>query len=257
MKFNNHYQILKDNVRRIFPRAEAPDFPIMDYIQDRAWDEEFVENYEEIAEAYLPTGPSRETSVFRNLVDFWLHPDTYPGAPKTLNGAGPVRVADIGCGRGFVLSAFEGRKNFLTYGVDISLTNLLHNETRTSALLRSFGEDLPLPRDILDMVIMTDLIEHVRDPERLVWETARVMVPGGKLLVACPWEQDLSIYDRPEYKKKHGKFKFVHLHSIDKAFMKRTFHRFFQGSLVTRITVSVQDMEFAPYEIRMFIFTKR
>lgn len=229
----------------------------MDYLREIPWDAEYVENYETIAEAYLPTGPSRETSVFRNLMDFWLHPGVCSEVPRTLNGSSQKRVVDIGCGRGYVLGAFEGRRNFIPYGVDISLTNLIHNETKTAVLVRAFGEDLPFPRDTMDVAIMTDLIEHVRDPERLVWETARVLAPGGRLIVACPWEQDLSVYERPEYQEKYGKFKFVHLHSIDKAFIQRVFSRLFQGSLVTRITVSVPDMEFSPYEIRLFMFTKR
>jgi ubiquinone/menaquinone biosynthesis C-methylase UbiE len=45
------------------------------------------------------------------------------------------------------------------------------------------GEQLPLPSRAFDAVVCWDVIEHVRDPERVLAEIARVLRPGGVALL--------------------------------------------------------------------------
>jgi SAM-dependent methyltransferase len=48
------------------------------------------------------------------------------------------------------------------------------------------GADLPFPDDRFDVVVVVDLLEHVRDDARLVAELRRVLRPGGRLIVNTP-----------------------------------------------------------------------
>jgi SAM-dependent methyltransferase len=56
---------------------------------------------------------------------------------------------------------------------------------------------LPFDDDIFDGVVCTQVLEHVRYPERVVQELARVLKPGGHLFVSVPqsWHQHQKPHD--------------------------------------------------------------
>lgn len=47
----------------------------------------------------------------------------------------------------------------------------------------AFGEDLPLPDDSVDVAVSTFVLCSVRDPDAVLNEMARVVRPGGSLLI--------------------------------------------------------------------------
>jgi SAM-dependent methyltransferase len=49
------------------------------------------------------------------------------------------------------------------------------------------NEPLPLEAAAYDTVLLTDVLEHVYRPHRLIGDVARVLAPGGKLLLAVPF----------------------------------------------------------------------
>lgn len=49
------------------------------------------------------------------------------------------------------------------------------------------NQDLPLPSASFDTVLLADVLEHIRAPERLMSELARVLAPQGKLLMMVPF----------------------------------------------------------------------
>jgi SAM-dependent methyltransferase len=51
--------------------------------------------------------------------------------------------------------------------------------TLHTAWARGNGELLPFPDASFDVVVMTEVIEHLLRPELAVWEVARVLRPGG------------------------------------------------------------------------------
>ncbi|HVY10645.1 MAG TPA: methyltransferase domain-containing protein [Mycobacteriales bacterium] len=53
---------------------------------------------------------------------------------------------------------------------------------RTS-FLRGDGEHLPLRDRSVDVIVFTEVIEHLLQPELAVWEIARVLKPGGALVM--------------------------------------------------------------------------
>ena len=76
------------------------------------------------------------------------------------------------------------------------------------------------------------------------------------LLFACPWKQDLSVYELPEYKARFKQYKYVHLRSIDESIIDKHFNNFNQISSTT-ITVAMESMLFKPYAIKFFQFIKK
>ena len=51
------------------------------------------------------------------------------------------------------------------------------------AVMRGDGEALPIAPGTVDVVVFSEVIEHLLRPERAVWELARVLRPGGHLVL--------------------------------------------------------------------------
>ena len=94
----------------------------------------------------------------------------------------PCRVLDLGCGGGF-LSNYLAERGHAVTGVDTTAENLTvaraNDRTRTATYELADACALPFGRGSFDVVCAMDLLEHVEDPERVIAEASRVLVPGG------------------------------------------------------------------------------
>lgn len=100
--------------------------------------------------------------------------------------SGPGRkVLDLGCRDGALTSRYaEGNE---VVGVDADREALaeaekLGIETRWADL----DEPLPFEDASFDVVVAGELLEHLRDPGRLVREVLRVLRPGGTFVASVP-----------------------------------------------------------------------
>ena len=66
-------------------------------------------------------------------------------------------------------------------GIDLAPTRIDWGEFR-----QGYAEDTGLPDGSCDLVICRELIEHVKDDDRLLVEVGRVLEPGGYLLIGTP-----------------------------------------------------------------------
>lgn len=100
--------------------------------------------------------------------------------------AGPGRLLDVGCGPGFLLSAARAR-GWDGVGIDLNQWAVDYGRDQLGLDLR-VGElaEAGLGAGEFDAVTMMDLIEHVPDPDALVAEAARLVRPGGALVVLTP-----------------------------------------------------------------------
>jgi len=101
----------------------------------------------------------------------------------TLLGIESGRLADFGCGLGFLVSAARGM-GIEALGFDINPESLRQAESNFGPFF--FPADSLEQRGPFDAITMTDVIEHVPDPIGVVERLAQVLVPGGILLIACP-----------------------------------------------------------------------
>ena len=95
------------------------------------------------------------------------------------------RVLDLGCRYGALTRAYAPGNDVV--GVDVDREALA--EAATLGIETRWADvDEPLPFDdaSFDVVVAGELLEHVRDPERLVGEVRRVLRPGGRFVASVP-----------------------------------------------------------------------
>lgn len=106
-------------------------------------------------------------------------------------------VADLGCGSGAILcEVLRVQPGWTGYGLDISESSITY--ARRLAKHKDVAErvqfqtgcmmNLPFASNSLDVVIASEVVEHLPDPDRVFEELSRVLAPGGLLLVTVPAE---------------------------------------------------------------------
>lgn len=103
--------------------------------------------------------------------------------PEDLSGK---RLLDAGSGTGwFSLRATE--RGAKVTSIDVGL-NLLREVGRKCSTDRTVADicNLPFPDRRFDVVVSSEVIEHVPEPKRAVSELARVLKPGGLLALTTP-----------------------------------------------------------------------
>ncbi len=102
------------------------------------------------------------------------------------------RFLEVGCGFGVVLEQVRRHSGYaLCAGLDISRPSLLNASRRLDRfvpLVQGDGMLLPFKDGSFDAICLTEVIEHVPDPVAVLREAARVIAPGGVLLVTAPNE---------------------------------------------------------------------
>lgn len=200
--------------------------------------DDYTENYDAICKDDLlaPKTPGIVKTIFTDLVR------------KRARG----RICDVGCGDGFVITRTSGSDRI---AVDIAFEYLRRLPDELTRIWCR-AERLPIQSPSIDTVICTDLREHVQDARQLVAELERILTPDGTILMAFPFEQDLSVYELPAYKTKYGKYKYVHLRSIDDALIAQLFP-VFEVRSSHLITEGMESMEFKPYPMKVVELTRR
>ena len=104
------------------------------------------------------------------------------------------RVLDIGCGDGVLLSLIGGGR---LYGVDLDQTSLDYAATRVKAkLVKAAAENLPFKANFFDLVIATEIIEHLAKPELMLAEIKRVLKLGGRVILTTPVKSATGLADK-------------------------------------------------------------
>jgi SAM-dependent methyltransferase len=91
------------------------------------------------------------------------------------------RVMDLGCGAGDSVDQFRNVNPDVDWlGMDIEESPEVAARRRRDAKFMTFdGLTLPLDSAVIDAVYCKQVLEHVKDPQPLLQEVARVLRPGG------------------------------------------------------------------------------
>jgi 2-polyprenyl-3-methyl-5-hydroxy-6-metoxy-1,4-benzoquinol methylase len=116
-----------------------------------------------------------------------LHPECSHGAVLELVGAGN-RVADLGCAAGRLARAMTEAGNTVV-GVDVESA---YGPRAAAACERFVVADLDagwpaeLEAEQFDVIVVADVLEHLRDPARLLRELPARLTPGGYVVASLP-----------------------------------------------------------------------
>jgi SAM-dependent methyltransferase len=105
-------------------------------------------------------------------------------------GAPPsIRLLDFGCGSGSDVDFFHSL-GYHAEGVDISETVIRHARGRfphARFTLVQPDRPIPYPDGSFDAIFCSEVIEHVYDVDALFHEFARLLRPGGLLILTTPY----------------------------------------------------------------------
>ncbi len=94
---------------------------------------------------------------------------------------------DVGCGTGETLTVLRALGAARAAGTDLSADALLAATANgEAAVTRALAEQLPFPDRCADVLVSSDVLEHLDDDRLALREYRRVLRPGGTLLVTVP-----------------------------------------------------------------------
>ena len=97
----------------------------------------------------------------------------------------PGRALDVGCGGGGNTGVLRELGWDVT-GLEYSPVAARIAAGRGLPVVRGDARRLPVADDSMDLVMSTDMWEHIDDDRAVARETVRVLRPGGRALVAVP-----------------------------------------------------------------------
>jgi len=147
------------------------------------------------------TAPARATARANPLRDFYEDPavPARSGPDRAHRQAdmlaqilagtpAPALILDVGCGDGFATGvAVQRNRAHRFVGLDWSAASLTRASEHGLTLLRAeLDTGLPVKSGSVDVVVMSEVIEHLVDTDSAMEEANRVLKPGGSLLLSTP-----------------------------------------------------------------------
>ncbi len=171
---------------------------------DARW---LMDNRYERHDASLPMLPAERTELHLRRYEFATEGDRLAGK----------RVLDAACGTGYgsrLLRTLGGAADVT--GVDICPEATAYATRRHGApgvrFITASALETGLPAASIDAIVSFETVEHIVESEALIDEFARVLTPGGLLVISTPNNTGLTKY---------------HVHSFTRGSLQRLLHRRF------------------------------
>ncbi len=185
--------------------------------------EDYIQNYEKISKDHLNAIENGIENPFIHT-ELWnqMEEGTVSLALKYIHsyiqetGSKKIRILDVGVGLGRLIDKiktnYSGDTEIEYWGIDISISYLIEANKKGINVVFSKIEDFPFYDEIFDIVLCTDVLEHVLDLNLALKNIKNVLKKGGYLIIRVPNKEDLNPYLASDYP-----YYYVHLRSFDKA----------------------------------------
>jgi SAM-dependent methyltransferase len=115
------------------------------------------------------------------------------------------RILDIGCGFGWTIGSLAGKSNEL-WGIDTDQEALLEAQQSYPNIkfIHQTAASLPFESNLFDVVILSEVIEHVGDENKqlVIDEAWRVLKDGGLFVFTAPYDGLFSWADHLDFKRR-------------------------------------------------------
>lgn len=161
-----------------------------------------------------------------------------PEIPRILGGLPRgLRVLDVGCGSGVHGAELFNLQGHRVVGVDLSEASIEKAKTR---LAEAYVADVTQPgrypfygRQYFDVVLFSDMLEHLADPLDVLMRHYHLLAPGGQVLISLPnvaiWNVRLALL--------LGRFEYSDTGTLDRThmrfFTRGSFYRFLGDARLT------------------------
>jgi 2-polyprenyl-3-methyl-5-hydroxy-6-metoxy-1,4-benzoquinol methylase len=105
-----------------------------------------------------------------------------------------LRVLDVGCGDGVISEPIAKLGNEVA-SVDLPTITMLAHKRGVSMVASGDAEHLAFAENSFDVVLASEVIEHLWNPHSFIDEAYRVLKPEGWLIVETPEGKDSLRYD--------------------------------------------------------------
>lgn len=146
-----------------------------DYIEHYKFDGEYYD--------YFAFDKFMKVEIIRRYEEF-----LFLGSPKSR-----AIILDIGSGGG--ITKLLKNRDVLYYPFDISDNNLRRIKENSPGKTNPVNGDafyLPFKKHSVDLIMMSEIIEHLTHPVDALKDAARVLKPNGKIIVSVPYKEKLS-----------------------------------------------------------------
>jgi len=133
-------------------------------------------------------------------------------------------ILDVGIGLARILERFPDLRR---YGIDVSFGYLEEAQSKGIEVCYALVEEMSYKEDIFDIVVCTDILEHLIDLNLGVRKVLSVLKPGGFLIVRTPFKEDLSWYVSEE-----NPYKYSHMRTFDENSLRLLFESIFNCEVI-------------------------
>lgn len=190
---------------------------------------EYTSNYETISHDHLASMAKDGTNPFI-AEKVWQEMEQSTVALVKKYAKPGDKILDVGVGLGRVLSNFPQLER---YGMDISFGYLKEVQSKGIEVCFAQVEEIPYKPESFDLVLATDILEHVLELNVSCKNMLRVLKPGGLLIARVPYREDLSGYLAPE-----NPYKYVHVRNFDEDSLRILFERILDCEWVETVFIA-------------------
>ncbi len=125
------------------------------------------------------------------------------------------RILEVGSGGGEALHCFQ-MAEIHYFPLDISFKNLNRIKNMAQFPVRPVSADvfhLPFHDNTFDIIILSEVLEHLDNPLEAIQKIKRILNPSGKLIISVPYKEEITYQFCIHCNKPTPTF--AHLHSYD------------------------------------------
>jgi len=133
----------------------------------------------------------------QRAAEYARHRQVHPGVVEELLASGlfapESRVLEVGCGTGNYAAALTKATGCRVSGIDPSqrMLELASDAGPWESLVQGRAESLPFGDDSFDIVVSTDVIQHIGDRDAYFKEAARMLRPEGHIVTVTDSHDDI------------------------------------------------------------------